>query len=304
VTDGRSPILTVGIPTFNRRVTLMNLIEQLLQTHIRDALKILVVNDGSSDDTDTEVQKTIGLGYNLSYVKNNFNLGYANTFLKLFDECKTRYLMVMADDDYVVESGVLEALHFLKNKDCSFCCTQWLKEGKIYRGSSRFKHLKPSDFLSSRHAPGLIYNVAKTLNARNFLIDRVAKGCIYSSVYPQTVLVLHLLLFNHSCYYLPAATAKEGMGLPSGIIDATGDSYYSLASRLQQAACFEQLLTELPQTPALSEIAFAGRLSHLSGIYDKFPVDIRARFFRRILGREFEKFLWHPVKKFRNLLFR
>ena len=291
------PSMTIGVPTYNRGSVVEGLTITASRFAAESRLRVLVLNDGSKDDTDTRLGALQVKGYPFNFESNRKNLGYARTFLRLFELCDTEYLMVMADDDHLIERGVSESLEVLAREPYSFVCTQWLQAGRVYRGREHFMQMTPSDVLCSRHAPGLIYRVQDTTEARNFLKERLSLRCSYAEMYPQVLVVLHMLLNRKVCCYLPIATAREGFSMESGINDAHGDTYYSLRSRLRQAASFDEILSTFPLSDELTEVVFAAGVDHLSGIYDKFPKHIRQRFFKKILGREIEQALWAPVKK-------
>lgn len=298
------PSMTIGVPTYNRGSTVEGLTISASSFASESGLSVLVLDDGSGDDTNARLGALQAKGYQFRFESNRENLGYAQTFSRLFELCDTEYLLVMADDDLMIERGVSESLGCLARKPYSFVCTQWLQAGRVYRGLKYSRRMSPSDFLCARHAPGLIYRVQDTIEARCFLQERLSLHCLYAQMYPQVLVLLHMLLNRKMCCYQPIATAAEGSSMQSGIVDEHGDTYYSLRSRLRQAACFDEIVSAFPLTNELAEVISAAGVDHLSGIYDKFPSHIRKRFFRKILGRELEQTLWTPVKKRLRKMFK
>ena len=62
--------------------------------------EIVIVNDGSLDDTENQVKKLLTIDKNIIYLKNDKNLGYGNTLRKgLKNINKEKFLIVPGDND-------------------------------------------------------------------------------------------------------------------------------------------------------------------------------------------------------------
>ena len=120
------PLLTIGIPTFNRgqplKVSLNNLAIQLKKI---DTSQIeLLVSDNSSTDSTKHVlrdfakkQKTI----NFKYVCSNKNLGFDKNCNKVIDHASGQFVWLLSDDDKININAVEKVLQTLKTyQDVSF----------------------------------------------------------------------------------------------------------------------------------------------------------------------------------------
>jgi len=102
--------LSLIIPTYNRRERLIKNIAQIQNTY--PEAEIIIVDDGSSDGTDKEVNHVFGKA--VIYLKNEKNQGKGLSLRKGFKEATGQYL-IFTDDDlpYGVES-IKDALRELK----------------------------------------------------------------------------------------------------------------------------------------------------------------------------------------------
>ncbi len=99
------PLLTVAIPTYNRSNTLKKVLNQLSKEK-NQSFQIIVSDDSSSDDTEIMVKKYQKSLQNLSYHKNEVNLGHSGNILKLYDLAKTRYIWFLSDDEIVLPGAI------------------------------------------------------------------------------------------------------------------------------------------------------------------------------------------------------
>lgn len=245
------PTLTIGIPTYNRCRNL----EGLLRS-IANSAEVLVVNDGSTDKTEDVINR-----FSVSSVTNNENCGYAASFVTLFEQCRTDYLLVAADDDLAIPSVIANLPHWLQSMRPDFVSTQWKRQQEIYRGMSSCRPITAKELRrAANHAPGLVYNVASCKNSIALLRDCLSGGDEMAATYPQVVVLAHLLAGMKKCYWFPDAPIVEGAALPSGIRSLIGDSYDSASARLRQWQAFESFLIDLPGASEIHKL-------HLNGLY-------------------------------------
>jgi len=97
--------LTIAIPTYNRSYFLDNNLKQLLKEYDSN-FQIIVQDNASIDDTEEVVRKYVKLGLPITYERNLTNLGWAKNFELCFKKAKTKYVILLGDDDIVVNGGV------------------------------------------------------------------------------------------------------------------------------------------------------------------------------------------------------
>lgn len=116
------PLVSVGVPTYNRPVGLKKCLEHLLQQTYPN-LEI-IISDNCSDNS--EVQKII-LGCaskdkRVKHFRQPENIGLENNFNFLYARSVAPYFMWMSDDDYFDPNYIEECVKFLEhNKDHILC---------------------------------------------------------------------------------------------------------------------------------------------------------------------------------------
>ena len=238
------PALTIAIPTYNRAGPLARQLHGLEEACRSGLVEVLVIDDGSSDET-------AGLGERfdlpgLRLLRNEQNIGYGLNFCRLFAECRTPYMLVTADDDEVDPAALAPLVAWLQRRKPAFASSQWLTwEGALYRGRTAEGPIAPRDFrLASGHAPGLVYAVAASRALLGRVESLVKAGDALATLYPQVVLVAQLMLEGESFWY-PAPVVKEGSGLPSQLVDASGRRFGDRSARVEQLIALDSILAAL-----------------------------------------------------------
>lgn len=237
--------LTIGVPSFNRPNECLNLVRQIIE-EFAGRVRLVVIDDSN----DGAVASCLRLHYEESdyfrIIVNGTNQGYSKSLIRLIEECKTPYLMMMADDDLVHPEGIRAALELLGIHHPDFVAPQFLANGAIYRGMDELREISPKEYMSSsRHAPGLIYRVPSVKGVLSILCDRVLKGTAEALVYPQVLIVAALLGLNKRCFWMSVPTAVQGAALGSNIVDDKGSVYWSFDSRWRQLKGFEEFFNQL-----------------------------------------------------------
>lgn len=100
----KKPLLTVGIPTFNRKDWLKKAIESVLKQSYTDF--ILLISDNASSDGTEEMVKSFS-DDRIRYFKNQTNIGAIANMNKIFELADTKYVSIFHDDD-IMEPILLE----------------------------------------------------------------------------------------------------------------------------------------------------------------------------------------------------
>jgi len=110
-------MISIILPTFNGSKYIKRAIDSVIsQTFIE--WELFVIDDGSSDDTESIVKKYTDP--RIIYLKNEQNLGIQKTLNKGLREAKGEYIARIDDDDiWCDENKLKKQVEFLdKNKDC------------------------------------------------------------------------------------------------------------------------------------------------------------------------------------------
>lgn len=116
-------LLTIGIPTYNRRVYLQECIERLLPQieENYERVELYISNNCSSDDTSDFLERIAMAHPAVTYYIQPENLGAERNFISIFKHATGKYVWILSDDDIVVDNGVKHLLDYLeKNPDLNY----------------------------------------------------------------------------------------------------------------------------------------------------------------------------------------
>lgn len=114
------PILTIGIPTYNRSKYLKKCLN-FIYDDIGDEplVEVLVSDNYSSDNTQDIVTEYKSKYRNLKYYRNNENIGPSDNFAKIFELATGDYINLHGDDDYFKINVINNIINMIyKNRDC------------------------------------------------------------------------------------------------------------------------------------------------------------------------------------------
>lgn len=128
-------VLTIGIPTFNRGKYLRRCLDAITeQAGNNPAVEILVSNNYSTDNTE-EIAKFYKNNYfNVRYFCQKENIGGSNNFRFIYTHAQGRFVVIVGDDDYLVQTYIHNILIALRQApDIALLCI-WPKmsESLIY----------------------------------------------------------------------------------------------------------------------------------------------------------------------------
>ncbi|MFT3709454.1 MAG: glycosyltransferase family 2 protein [Archangium sp.] len=116
-----SPLLTVGVPAFNASAHL----ERCVRSIASDRLEVLIVNDGSTDDTQqvaTRLQKQFPASVRVIEQPNLGHGGAINTALR---EARGAWFRVIDADDFVDRWAMTSLLDALEDETCDLVLTNY-----------------------------------------------------------------------------------------------------------------------------------------------------------------------------------
>lgn len=110
-------ILEIFVITYNRSNLLNSTLSSLVES-IPNCVRINVIDNNSTDNTQDIVVDFINEGNNVRYVKNKVNIGANANILRCFEYSQSKYTWILGDDDqYNLKNFNLEFLYFLKEID-------------------------------------------------------------------------------------------------------------------------------------------------------------------------------------------
>jgi glycosyltransferase involved in cell wall biosynthesis len=236
--------ITIGIPTYKRRDSVIQRVKDLLSYNIQDSIKILVIDNASPDGT-FEGLSQFGTLKNLSILKNERNLGFAGSFLRMLKCCDTQYLIVVSDEDEILKINLPAYIDFLDKKSPDFVSPKALMNAEVYRGRAKTGLINLDDFESAGfYLSGLTYKIQKCSEGIKF-IEKNRVNNSAAEMYPQIVMALFIIAKERQCYWWDGIITSSCEQLESHCFDIGGIPYYHLQGRWLQYKGFIDCFTEL-----------------------------------------------------------
>jgi glycosyltransferase involved in cell wall biosynthesis len=122
------PLLTIGIPTWNRSKELQECIELVAAQveAVNEDVEIFVSDNASSDGTEEllcRMEAHIGF---LCHSRNKTNIGYDLNLLEVLKRSSGKYVWLLSDDDFVTDGAVAEILRIIRNHEPAHISTNFL----------------------------------------------------------------------------------------------------------------------------------------------------------------------------------
>ena len=140
-------LLTIVIATFNRGRFLKRLLESIvpeLRKHA-DAVEVLIVDDGSTDNTPEVIAKFVGGPLPIRSLRNPKNLGLDGNLRYSFLQATTEYVWLFGDDDVMLEGALDRLVSLLRRYRVSFVHVGAFDfRGEFAPQRKRFQHLGPT----------------------------------------------------------------------------------------------------------------------------------------------------------------
>lgn len=112
------PLLTIGVPTYNRATDLDNLLASFVRELKKispDMIEIIVSDNASNDGTPEVVRKHCEACPQIRSVRNDANIGMQANLAQCIDLATGEYIYLIGDDEVIVEDGLFTILSSIKN---------------------------------------------------------------------------------------------------------------------------------------------------------------------------------------------
>jgi glycosyltransferase domain-containing protein len=117
------PLVTIGLPTYNRPLGLQKCLESILQ-QTYSHLEIIISDNCSTDEAVDQVIKQYTLkDTRIKHFRQNENLGLEENFNFVFARATADYFTWMSDDDYFEVNYIAECVHFLQRNPEHVLCS-------------------------------------------------------------------------------------------------------------------------------------------------------------------------------------
>lgn len=153
----KNPTLSISIAAYNISDFVIQIVCSLLRSKYANELEILIVNDGSKDDTVEKANKFIkenytGKGNPVVRVIDKPNGGHGSTINKGIEVATGKYFKLLDGDDYYVTEELDKLIEKLKKEDSDLVLTNYIEDFSV---TAEFKRTR----LYEELAPGVQYRM-------------------------------------------------------------------------------------------------------------------------------------------------
>jgi glycosyltransferase involved in cell wall biosynthesis len=116
------PLVTIGLPTFNRAGSLRIAVESVLAQDLRD-FELVISDNASSDSTQRLCSDYSARDRRIRHIRQPTNQGASANFQSVLAEARGQYFMWLSDDDWLDPYYLSRcAAELSSNADCSLVC--------------------------------------------------------------------------------------------------------------------------------------------------------------------------------------
>lgn len=182
-------LLTVIIPVFNTEQYLDRCLESVVN-QTEHELDIIIINDGSTDDSERVINKYISKHKNINYIKLKDNIGVGNARNIGIENSKAKYITFIDSDDWVDIAFYKKMLHTIESHGTDICIAGIITEvDDTYNWKYRYKY--PDNFLTDNifclHALTKQYNT-----------DIAISPIVNNKIYNRQLILENNLFFDES----------------------------------------------------------------------------------------------------------
>lgn len=115
IVEIKQPILSLCIPTYNRKEKLARLVNGVLENIDKAAGKIeICISDNASTDGTGEFLNEFISNKHIKILKHSVNKGFDHNYVSVFAMATGKYVWIMGDDDTIMDNGLEKMLHLLQ----------------------------------------------------------------------------------------------------------------------------------------------------------------------------------------------
>ena len=110
-------ILTIAVPTYNIENYIEKCLGSIINTDLLPLIEVIVVNDGSTDNSSNIAKKYSKLYPNTYYVIDKENGGHGSAINTALKHANGKYFMVVDGDDWIDNKALLNVLSIAKDNE-------------------------------------------------------------------------------------------------------------------------------------------------------------------------------------------
>jgi glycosyltransferase involved in cell wall biosynthesis len=179
-----TPLVSIGLPTYNRAATLGRAIESALNQHYQN-IELLISDNASTDETEAICRDAVRHDKRVKYLRQQTNQGATANFRAVLRESAGEFFMWLADDDWLDQSYVGRCVQvLLERPDYSLVCgkARYFQDGKFDSEGVvvRLLQERASDrtlaYFGQVADNGTFYGVMRGVQARQVLLRNTMGG--------------------------------------------------------------------------------------------------------------------------------
>jgi len=140
------PLVSVGIPTYNRAPLLRRAIESVLDQDY-DHIELIISDNASTDDTQALCEEFCRRDSRVQYYRQPVNLGLTANFTAVFEHSSGQFYKWLADDDWIDQTYISHCVReLLQQPELAVVCglTKWYSENQFRADGSKTNLLQHS----------------------------------------------------------------------------------------------------------------------------------------------------------------
>ncbi len=107
--------LSIAIPTYNRCELLRQTLDSVM-CQVNEYVEVIVSDNASIDGTQEMMKEYCNI-HNVSYYRNDENLGMDRNFLTCLQRAKGQYVHLLSDDDILLPGAINKLLYFIEHEN-------------------------------------------------------------------------------------------------------------------------------------------------------------------------------------------
>lgn len=144
------PILTIAVPAYNVEKYLKNSIFSLINHKLSNKIEVLIINDGSKDNTKIIGQELQDMttfdGNSIVRLINKENGGHGSAINVGIELARGKYFKLMDGDDYLKTDELVKLIEILEKEDTDLILTNYVEDSSVlnvHRVINHYDFMKP-----------------------------------------------------------------------------------------------------------------------------------------------------------------
>lgn len=237
-------MLTIAIPSLNRSTVLLQTLEQL---HALDSVQVLIVNDGSTTGNYKDVEEFISGRANFRIVHYQENFGCSTALMRVFENCRTEFLMLLSDEDVTIPSTVELLIEELRKDEFGYVVLRDAGKNKIKKSAINVRAIKSqSAYFSSN-----VFKVSSAMEPLAF-IRNLAKDEEFAHLYPHTLLAITVIAQGKKSLKISAQGHTNRVFESTEIRTLSGGHAHQPTERVMEHLSFLRCLDKMTKIPGVN----------------------------------------------------